>query len=147
MLQEIGRPVLAQYRLDTDLVQPLPYGGRFDRRIGRIVQPTMLAGVPFGRNSAVHDGISRSSPCSCAVATSGSIDDRCGVNAASGLIFPLSIPRVVLSNPRSRQTLRALRLELPTTARPLAVITLKNRFLAPVAQTFIDSARDTAALL
>jgi DNA-binding transcriptional LysR family regulator len=57
------------------------------------------------------------------------------------------IPKVVLSNPMSRQTLRALPVELPTTFRPLAVVTLKNRFLAPVAQTFIDSAHAAAALL
>ena len=65
---------------------------------------------------------------------------------ATGRYFSM-IPRVVLSNPISRQTLRALRVELPTTVRPLAVITLKDRFLAPVAQTFIDSAHAAAGFL
>ena len=37
--------------------------------------------------------------------------------------------------------------ELPTTPRPLAIITLSGRFLAPVAQTFIDSAQATARSL
>ena len=57
------------------------------------------------------------------------------------------IPSVVLSNPMSRQTLRVVPVDLPTTPRPLAIITLSGRFLAPVAQTFIDSAHATARSL
>jgi len=57
------------------------------------------------------------------------------------------IPSVVLSNPMSRQTLRTVAVNLPTTPRPLALITLKDRFLAPGAQTFIESARVAARSL
>lgn len=57
------------------------------------------------------------------------------------------VPKVVLSNPASRQNQRVVPVSLPTTPRPLAVITLKDRFLAPVAQTFIDSARAAARSL
>jgi DNA-binding transcriptional LysR family regulator len=57
------------------------------------------------------------------------------------------VPSIVLSNPMSRQTLRTVSISLPTTPRPLAIITLKNRFLAPAAQTFIDSAHVVAGSL
>jgi len=57
------------------------------------------------------------------------------------------IPSVVLSTPMSRQTLRTVAVDLPTTARPLALITLKDRFLAPAAQTFIESAQAAARSL
>ena len=54
------------------------------------------------------------------------------------------VPRVVLQFPTSNQGLRALKIDLPTTVRPLALITLKNRTLNPVAQLFSDWARETA---
>jgi DNA-binding transcriptional LysR family regulator len=45
------------------------------------------------------------------------------------------------------QTLRALPIELPSTTRPLAIVTLKNRTLTPVAQIFVDGARKAAGAL
>src|SRR5262245_5496148 len=40
--------------------------------------------------------------------------------------------------------IKALPIELPTTRRPVGLITLKSRVLSPVAQLFIDCARDIA---
>jgi len=40
-----------------------------------------------------------------------------------------------------------LPIELPGTARPLALITLKNRTLNPLAELFADSTRDVAKRL
>jgi len=41
-------------------------------------------------------------------------------------------------------TLKILPLNLPTTRRPIGIITLKNRTLSPVAQLFIDCAHEVA---
>jgi DNA-binding transcriptional LysR family regulator len=57
------------------------------------------------------------------------------------------IPRVALQFPVPGQTLKALPIELPSTTRPLAIVTLKNRTLSPVAQIFIDGARKAAGTL
>jgi DNA-binding transcriptional LysR family regulator len=54
------------------------------------------------------------------------------------------VPRVVLQFPTPNQGLRALKIDLPTTAKPLALITLKNRTLNPVAQLFSDWAHEAA---
>ena len=54
------------------------------------------------------------------------------------------IPRVALQFPVPGQTIKALPIELPSTPRPLAIVTLKNRTLSPVAQTFIDDAHKAA---
>jgi DNA-binding transcriptional LysR family regulator len=54
------------------------------------------------------------------------------------------IPRVALQFPVPGQTLRALPIELPSTPRPLAIVTLKNRTLSPVAQVFVEAARKAA---
>jgi DNA-binding transcriptional LysR family regulator len=43
--------------------------------------------------------------------------------------------------------LKVLPIELPSTPRPLAIVTLKNRTLNPVAQTFIDGARRIASAI
>src|SRR5215467_806374 len=40
--------------------------------------------------------------------------------------------------------LKVLPIDLPTTRRPIGIITLKNRTLSPVAQLFIDCAREIA---
>jgi DNA-binding transcriptional LysR family regulator len=53
------------------------------------------------------------------------------------------VPRVVLQF-QTTQTLRGLSIELPTTSRPLAIVTLKNRPLNPVAGLFSHCARETA---
>ena len=51
------------------------------------------------------------------------------------------VPRVALQFPATRERLKVLPIELPSTPRPVAVVTLKNRTLSPLAQTFIDHAR------
>ena len=58
--------------------------------------------------------------------------------------FLSMVPRVVLQFPTQNQSFRAFKIELPTTSRPLALLTLKNRTLNPVAQLFIECARQTA---
>jgi DNA-binding transcriptional LysR family regulator len=55
--------------------------------------------------------------------------------------FLTMVPRVVLAFPAKNAVLKRLPIALPTTRRPLAIITLKNRTLSPVARLFIDCAR------
>jgi DNA-binding transcriptional LysR family regulator len=55
-------------------------------------------------------------------------------------IFPAS----ALKLPTSRPEIKILPVELPTARVPIAVITLKTRTLSPVAQLFIDCAREVA---
>ena len=55
-------------------------------------------------------------------------------------IIPESVLRFSPNNP----ALKRLPVELPTTRRPVGVITLKNRTLSPVAHLFIDRAREVA---
>jgi hypothetical protein len=45
---------------------------------------------------------------------------------------------------RAQQGERVRRIELPTARVPIAVVTLKTRTLSPVAQLFIDCAREVA---
>ncbi len=52
------------------------------------------------------------------------------------------IPRVALQFQAQNQVFRGLKIDLPTTIRPLALVTLKNRALNPVAQLFSDWARE-----
>jgi DNA-binding transcriptional LysR family regulator len=61
--------------------------------------------------------------------------------------FLTMVPRVVLAFPATGLALKALPIDLPTTRRPLGIITLKNRTLSPVAQRFIASAREFAKLM
>jgi DNA-binding transcriptional LysR family regulator len=58
--------------------------------------------------------------------------------------FLSMVPRVVLQFPTKNPVLRALPIDLQTTFRPLALVTLKNRTLNPVAQLFTESAREVA---
>ena len=44
-------------------------------------------------------------------------------------------------------TVKALPVNLPQVQRPVGIVTLKNRSLTPVAELFIDCARETAKLL
>ena len=44
-------------------------------------------------------------------------------------------------------TIKALPIDLPTTRRPIAVVTLKGRTVSPVAQAFIDCDREVAKSL
>lgn len=50
----------------------------------------------------------------------------------------------VLTFPTSRPELKILPIELPVARAPVGIVTLKNRALNPVAQLFIDSAREVA---
>lgn len=43
--------------------------------------------------------------------------------------------------------IKPLPIDLPTTRRPIAVVTLKNRTVSPVAQVFIDCAREVGKSL
>jgi DNA-binding transcriptional LysR family regulator len=61
--------------------------------------------------------------------------------------FLTMVPRVVLAFPAANPTLKILPIDLPTTRRPLGIITLKNRTLSPVAQRFMASAREFAKLM
>lgn len=60
--------------------------------------------------------------------------------------FLSMVPSVVLRFPTANQTLKSLPVDLPTTVRPLVLITLKNRTLNPVAELFRDCARETTRL-
>jgi len=57
------------------------------------------------------------------------------------------VPRVVMQFPPKNRLLRTLPIDLPGTERPLALVTLKNRTLNPLAQLFADYARDAAKRL
>ena len=61
--------------------------------------------------------------------------------------FLSMVPRVVMQFPPKNRLLKVLPIDLPGTARPLALITLKNRTLNPAAQVFADSVRETAKSL
>jgi DNA-binding transcriptional LysR family regulator len=58
--------------------------------------------------------------------------------------FLSMVPRVALQFPPKNQAFRALKIDLPTTFRPLAIVTLKNRTLNPVAQLFSEWTREAA---
>ncbi len=60
--------------------------------------------------------------------------------------FLSMVPRITLQFPAKDQSLRGLPVALPTTLGPLAIITLRNRTLNPVAKLFSDCARDMAKL-
>jgi len=60
---------------------------------------------------------------------------------ASGRFLTL-MPRFALQGFAKDGSLKALPIALPTTRRPVGVVTLKNRTIGPVAQLFIDCARE-----
>jgi DNA-binding transcriptional LysR family regulator len=60
---------------------------------------------------------------------------------ASGRFLSI-VPGSVFRFPASNPGLKRLPIDLPTTRTPVAIITLKNRTLSPVAQLFIDCARE-----
>jgi DNA-binding transcriptional LysR family regulator len=60
---------------------------------------------------------------------------------ASGRFLSI-VPGSVFRFPASNPGLKRLPIDLPTTRTPVAVVTLKNRTLSPVAQVFIDCARE-----
>lgn len=55
--------------------------------------------------------------------------------------FLSMVPRVVMQFPPKDRLLKTLPIELPGTARPLALITLKNRTLNPLAHLFAEYVR------
>ena len=55
--------------------------------------------------------------------------------------FLSMVPRVVMQFPPKDRLLKTLPIELPGTARPLALITLKNRTLNPLAHLFAEHVR------
>jgi len=61
--------------------------------------------------------------------------------------FLSMVPRVVMQFPPKNRLLKVLPIELAGTARPLALVTLKNRTLTPAAQVFAASVRETAKSL
>jgi DNA-binding transcriptional LysR family regulator len=61
--------------------------------------------------------------------------------------FLSMVPRVVMQFPPKNRLLRILPIDLAGTERPLALLTLKNRTLNPLAQLFADHARDAAKRL
>ena len=61
--------------------------------------------------------------------------------------FLSMVPRIVMQFPPKSQLLRTLPIDLPSTARPLALVTLKNRTLSPIAQLFCDCMREAAKRL
>jgi DNA-binding transcriptional LysR family regulator len=61
--------------------------------------------------------------------------------------FLSMVPRVVMQFPPKNRLLKVLPIDLAGTARPLALVTLKNRMLNPAAQVFADSVRETAKSL
>ena len=63
--------------------------------------------------------------------------------ASSGK-FLTALPRSMMWFHPKNANIKILPIDLPTTRRPIAVITAKNRSVSPVAQLFITSARETA---
>ena len=61
--------------------------------------------------------------------------------------FLSMVPRIVMQFPPKSRLLRTLPIDLPSTARPLALVTLKNRTLSPIAQLFCDHMRQAAKRL
>lgn len=61
--------------------------------------------------------------------------------------FLSMIPRVVTQFPPKNRLFKVLPIDLPGTTRPVALVTLKNRTLNPLAQLFADYARDAAKRL
>jgi hypothetical protein len=57
------------------------------------------------------------------------------------------VPRIVSQFPPKNQLLKVLPINLPGTARPLALVTLKNRTLNPLADLFAQGARSAARVL
>jgi DNA-binding transcriptional LysR family regulator len=63
--------------------------------------------------------------------------------AATGPFLAV-VPAAIMSLPSKYPSIRMLSVELPTTHRQIGIVTLKNRTLSPLAQIFIECARDIA---
>jgi len=66
--------------------------------------------------------------------------------AATGRFLAV-VPSGILRFPAKHPSLKVLPVELPTTHRQIGIITLKNRTLSPLAQLFIEHAREIAKAL
>src|SRR4051812_6815783 len=66
--------------------------------------------------------------------------------AANGRFLAV-VPAYIMRFSAKHVSLKVLPVELPTTHRQIGIITLKNRMLSPLAQLFIDCARDIAKTL
>ena len=63
--------------------------------------------------------------------------------AATGRFLAV-VPASILKFPAKHPSIKVLPVELPTTRRQIGIITLKNRTLSPLAQLFIECAREIA---
>jgi DNA-binding transcriptional LysR family regulator len=63
--------------------------------------------------------------------------------AASGRFLAI-VPASIMRFPGTPASIKVLPVELPTTQRQIGIITLKNRTLSPLAQLFIECAREVA---
>jgi DNA-binding transcriptional LysR family regulator len=66
--------------------------------------------------------------------------------AANGRFLTM-LPESVLKFNVIDPTIKALPIDLPTTRRPTAIVTMKNRALNPMVQLFVDCAREVARSL
>jgi DNA-binding transcriptional LysR family regulator len=69
------------------------------------------------------------------------------IRLASTRGFLTVVPASMLSFPAKHGSLRRVPVELPTTRRQMGIVTLKNRTLSPLAQLFVECARDIAGPL
>ena len=60
--------------------------------------------------------------------------------------FLSMVPNVVLQFSPQDRALKGLPIDLPSTVRPLAIVTLKNRTLSPITEVFTNCARESARL-
>jgi DNA-binding transcriptional LysR family regulator len=88
---------------------------------------------------AFHDN--RLEPPLAAVSTS-SLSMRISLLATGH--FLSMVPAGALNFFAKHTGIRALSIELPSTRQPIGLFTLKNRALSPLAQLFIDCAREVA---
>src|SRR5262249_47219103 len=66
--------------------------------------------------------------------------------AANGRFLTI-VPESVLRFAVTKPAIKALPIDLPTTRRSVAIVTVKNRTLNPTAQLFVDCAREVAGSL
>jgi DNA-binding transcriptional LysR family regulator len=79
----------------------------------------------------------------CASVVTSSVPARIRLVATGR--FLTALPRSMLRFHPKNAAIRILPIDMPTTRRPIGVITLKKRSLSPVAQLFIACARELAA--
>jgi DNA-binding transcriptional LysR family regulator len=61
--------------------------------------------------------------------------------------FVTIVPAAVVTLPIKDPALKILPVDLPTTRRPIGIVTLRGRTLSPVAELFVKAAREIAATL